>query len=134
MCRDGPPRTKKNELQPWRKKSWCIPEKDRARFVAQMEVVLDTYAAEHSPEEPLICMDEASKQLTVDEVEPIPLQPGHVAKEDYHYGRNGYRPSSRSLTPCEAGDESVARTVGRGLTGPSRCVACWRRTTQRRAR
>jgi len=23
-----------------------------------MEVVLDTYAAEHSPEEPLICMDE----------------------------------------------------------------------------
>ena len=80
---------KKNELQPWRKKTWCIPEKDRARFVAQMEVVLDTYAAEHSPEEPLICMDEASKQLTSDEVEPIPLQPGQVAKEDYHYGRKG---------------------------------------------
>ena len=34
-------------------------------------------------------MDEASKQLTVDEVEPIPMQPGQPAKDDYHYGRNG---------------------------------------------
>jgi hypothetical protein len=54
-----------------------------------MEVVLDTYAAEHTEEEPLICMDEASKQLTADESEPIPMSPGQPAKEDYHYGRNG---------------------------------------------
>jgi DDE superfamily endonuclease len=54
-----------------------------------MEVVLDTYAAEHTEEEPLICMDEASKQLTADESGPIPMAPGQPAKEDYHYGRNG---------------------------------------------
>jgi hypothetical protein len=54
-----------------------------------MEVVLDTYAAEHSPEEPLICMDEASKQLTADTSGPIPAVPGHLAKEDYHYERHG---------------------------------------------
>lgn len=55
-------RVLKNELQPWRKQCWCIPERDRARFVAQMESVLDTYTAEYSHEQPLICMDEASKQ------------------------------------------------------------------------
>lgn len=54
-----------------------------------MEVVLDTYTAEHSREEPLICMDEAAKQLTVDEAEPIAMEPGRPAKEDYHYGRHG---------------------------------------------
>jgi hypothetical protein len=50
---------KKNELQPWRVKRYCIPEKDAARFVAQMEDVLDVYAAPPDPDEPLVCMDEA---------------------------------------------------------------------------
>lgn len=56
-----------------------------------MEDVLDLYASEHTPEEPLICMDEAAKQLTRDEREPIPMAPGHPAKEDYHYQREGVR-------------------------------------------
>jgi hypothetical protein len=54
-----------------------------------MEVVLDVYAAEHTAEEPLICMDEASKQLTRDEREAIPMAPGQPAKQDYHYERGG---------------------------------------------
>src|SRR5262249_2779781 len=37
----------KNELQPWRKQCWCVPERDAARFVAQMEDVLDLYVAPH---------------------------------------------------------------------------------------
>ena len=56
-----------------------------------MEDILDLYAAEHTPEEPLICMDEAAKQLTSDEREPIPMAPGRPAKEDYHYEREGVR-------------------------------------------
>ena len=56
-----------------------------------MEDILDLYAAEHTAEEPLICMDEAAKQLTSDAREPIPMAPGHPAKEDYHYGREGVR-------------------------------------------
>jgi hypothetical protein len=76
-------------LQPWRKKCWCIPERDQARFVSQMEEVLDTYAAEHSDEEPLICMDEASKQLLRDEQAPLPLESGRPVREDYHYERRG---------------------------------------------
>ncbi len=44
------PHAKKNELQPWRKKCWCIPrERREARFVVtQMEEVLDVYTAEHA--------------------------------------------------------------------------------------
>jgi hypothetical protein len=52
-----------------------------------MEEILDMYAAEHSDQEPLICMDEASKQLLQNVQEPLGLQPGHAAKEDYHYQR-----------------------------------------------
>jgi hypothetical protein len=52
-----------------------------------MEDVLELYVAPASAEEPLICMDEASKQL-LDGVS-IPLAPGHAVKEDYHYERHG---------------------------------------------
>ena len=56
-----------------------------------MEQVLDVYASEHSEEEPLICMDEAAKQLTADLHEPPPVVPGMPIKEDYHYQRKGVR-------------------------------------------
>ena len=54
-----------------------------------MEEVLDQYAAEHPADEPLICMDEASKQLLIDVSDPAPPAPGRPAREDYHYERNG---------------------------------------------
>ena len=54
-----------------------------------MEDVLDVYAGQHSEEEPLICMDEASKQLLQDERSVEPMAPGRPAREDYHYERNG---------------------------------------------
>lgn len=54
-----------------------------------MEDILDLYAAEHSAAEPLICMDEASKQLLRDVAPPIPPAPGRPAREDYHYERRG---------------------------------------------
>jgi hypothetical protein len=54
-----------------------------------METVLDTYTAEYSDEEPLICMDEASKQLLADEEPTLPMAPGRPQREDYHYERGG---------------------------------------------
>lgn len=54
-----------------------------------MEDILDIYAAPHTDEEPLICMDEASKQLLRDERPTEPLAPGRPAREDYHYERRG---------------------------------------------
>jgi hypothetical protein len=56
-----------------------------------MEDILDLYAAEHTAEEPLICMDEASKQLLRDERPRTPVAPGRPAREDYHYERRGVR-------------------------------------------
>jgi hypothetical protein len=56
-----------------------------------MERVLDTYTADHAEDEPLICMDEAAKQLTADVEAPTPMAPGRAAREDYHYERRGVR-------------------------------------------
>lgn len=54
-----------------------------------MEDVLDVYHGEYSDEFPLICMDEASKQLLEDELPAIPMATGRVRREDYHYERRG---------------------------------------------
>jgi hypothetical protein len=54
-----------------------------------MEEVLDLYEAEHTPDEPLICMDESSKQLLRHDSPPLPMKPGRPLREDYHYERRG---------------------------------------------
>jgi DDE superfamily endonuclease len=54
-----------------------------------MEDVLELYAADHPPEEPLVCMDEASKQLLRGGADPVPMAPGRPAREDYCYERRG---------------------------------------------
>lgn len=64
-----------------------------------MEVILDLYSREHSDEEPLICMDEASRQLQADVYEPVPMKLGHDRKEDYHYDRKGVQALFMFLDP-----------------------------------
>ena len=54
-----------------------------------MEQVLDVYALPPSEEEPLVCMDEAAKQLLEGLHEPLPPAPGQPPREDYHYERKG---------------------------------------------
>ena len=54
-----------------------------------MEDILDLYAQEHPADEPLVCMDEASKQLLRDVTPAIPLATGRPKREDYHYERRG---------------------------------------------
>jgi hypothetical protein len=54
-----------------------------------MEEVLDLYVAAHPEDEPLIAMDEASKQLLGSEREGRRAAPGQPAREDYHYERRG---------------------------------------------
>jgi len=44
-------------------KTWCIPPKANADFVWHMEDVLQTYHLPYNPRIPVVCMDEASKQL-----------------------------------------------------------------------
>jgi DDE superfamily endonuclease len=54
-----------------------------------MEDVLDLYAADHPADEPLVCMDEASKQLLREVCEPVPMAAGRPRREDYQYERRG---------------------------------------------
>ena len=54
-----------------------------------MEDILSVYKREFNPDEPLICMDEKSKQLTAETRLPIPVAPGRPARYDYEYERNG---------------------------------------------
>jgi DDE superfamily endonuclease len=56
-----------------------------------MEKILDVYCESYDEEHPLICMDEAAKQIT-SHVEPaLPMSPGQPRREDHHYERQGVR-------------------------------------------
>jgi hypothetical protein len=54
-----------------------------------MENVLEAYTRPHDPKRPLVCLDETSKQLVAETRTPLPMQPGHPARYDYEYKRNG---------------------------------------------
>ena len=54
-----------------------------------MEDVLEVYTRAYDPKQPQICMDETSKQLLADLLEPIPAQPGQPKRVDYEYKREG---------------------------------------------
>ena len=54
-----------------------------------MEDVLEVYQRPHDPEFPLVCVDETSKQLIAETRVPIAAKPGHPARHDYEYERNG---------------------------------------------
>jgi len=54
-----------------------------------MEDILTVYKRAFNLDEPLICMDETSKQLTAETRRPIPAAPGRPTRYDYEYERNG---------------------------------------------
>jgi DDE superfamily endonuclease len=54
-----------------------------------MEDVLDVYHRPYDPQRPLVCLDEASKQLIGETVAPVPPEPGQPERFDYEYVRNG---------------------------------------------
>ena len=77
-----------------------------------MEDVLDVYALPPDAEHPLVAMDEASKQLLGDTVEPLPMTPGSPKREDYHYARGGVRSLFMFFAP-HLGWRRVASSVRR---------------------
>jgi hypothetical protein len=54
-----------------------------------MEDVLDVYQRPQDPRRPLICLDEAAKQLLADARAPLPLAPAQPERVDYEYVRRG---------------------------------------------
>jgi hypothetical protein len=81
-------RLTENELKPWRKDMWCIPQVD-GEFVARMEDVLDLYAEAPDPKRPVVCFDESPTQLIGEVRQPIKAEPGRIERYDCEYKRNG---------------------------------------------
>jgi transposase len=77
-----------NDLKPWRKDMWCIPEVD-AEYVARMEDVLDLYNEGPDPKRPVVCFDESPTQLIGVARQPLPARPGQLERFDCEYRRNG---------------------------------------------
>jgi hypothetical protein len=54
-----------------------------------MEDVLEVYHRPYDERRPLVCLDEASKQLVGETALPIPAAPGQPERFDYEYVRHG---------------------------------------------
>ena len=80
-------RLAENDLKPWRKDMWCIPQVD-GEYVARMEDVLDLYAEAPDPKRPVICFDESPIQLIGEVRQPIPARSGQIERYDCEYRRN----------------------------------------------
>jgi transposase len=81
-------RLAENDLKPWRKDMWCIPQVD-GEFVARMEDVLDLYAEPPDAKRPVVCFDESPTQLIGEVRQSIPARPGQLERYDCEYRRNG---------------------------------------------
>jgi hypothetical protein len=54
-----------------------------------MEDVLAVYQRPYDPARPLVCLDETSRQVVAETRTPLPAAPGHPARHDPEYARNG---------------------------------------------
>ena len=66
-----------------------------------MEDVLEVYQRPHDPAFPVVCVDETSKQLIAETRVPIAVKPGHPARHDYEYARNGTANLFMMFAPLE---------------------------------
>jgi hypothetical protein len=66
-----------------------------------MEEVLDVYQEPFDKRHPLICMDEASRQILSDVFDPLPMKPGSPKRVDDKYERHGVRSLFMFFNPIE---------------------------------
>jgi hypothetical protein len=90
---------------------WCIG-KMTAEYRQRMYEVLDLYQRPYDAAEPVVCLDEKSKQLLEQTRRVIGAQPGAVAKEDYEYKRAGTRNLFVAVEP-KGGQRQVSVTARR---------------------
>jgi transposase len=67
---------------------WCIGRLTE-EYRQRMYDLLDLYARPFRSGEPVICLDEKSKQLLKDSRVPLPIRPGTPTRQDYEYVRAG---------------------------------------------
>ena len=66
-----------------------MPKEANADYVCAMEDVLEVYTRPYDPDRPVVCLDEASKQLVADVTPPLAMEPGQPSRQDYEYERRG---------------------------------------------
>ena len=66
-----------------------------------MEDVIEVYQRPRDPARPLVCLDEASKQLIKETRSPVPMQKGRTQRVDYEYERNGTASMFMMFAPLE---------------------------------
>jgi hypothetical protein len=86
-----------------------------------MEDVIQTCMPPYDPAYPVVCFDEACKQLFGEVRAPLPARPGRPAKQDYEYERKG---TCHQLMMCEPlkGWRHVEVTERRTRKGYAECV------------
>ena len=67
---------------------WCIQEITE-EYRTRMYALLELYKVPYNSSQPIVCMDEKSKQLLEDNRKPIKAEPGKLEKYDYEYKRKG---------------------------------------------
>ena len=90
---------------------WCIG-RITEEYRERMHDVLGLYAKPYDAAEPVVCLDEKSKQLLEQPRRPLPAGPGQLAKEDYEYRRAGTRNLFVAVEP-HGGHREVAVTQRR---------------------
>lgn len=90
---------------------WCIGE-ITSQYRQRMYNLLDLYQSPYNPDEPVVCVDEKSKQLLAPKRPDILLRPGRTGKVDYEYERIGTRNLFVAVEPL-AGWRSVQVTEHR---------------------
>ena len=90
---------------------WCIG-KLTSEFRQRMYDVLELYQRPYEVAEPVVCLDEKSKQLLEQTRRPMEARPGAPAKEDYEYKRAGTRNIFVAVEP-KGGQRHVTVTARR---------------------
>ena len=67
---------------------WCVGSLTE-EYRERMNDLLDLYARPFRASEPVVCLDEKSKQLLKDSRPPLPIKPGRPVRLDYEYVRAG---------------------------------------------
>ena len=139
LRRDGAAGAQKNELKPWLKEQWCIPPEADAEFVCAMEDVLDVYHRPYDPKRPLVCLDEASKQL-IGEVAAAAAAPSRAEPERLRLRVRPQRHgqpvhdlrAAAGLAAVQVTDRRTAKDFARSCAGlveddayPRRRRSCW---------
>jgi len=86
-----------------------------------MEDVLEVYKLPYNENVPVVCVDEASRQLIGETQQPRPTQPGQPALYDYEYIRNGVANLFMMFEPL-AGRRQVKVTERRTVTDFAHCL------------